>query len=141
MGNHMTCQDKGKWIIILKVKGYHYLVFERTRYVLDWEKNLISLGLLDDLNYNLMISKGYIKILRDSQLIIEASKRHCLYILQTQSLFESTSTTISIQNDKWQIWYKRVGHISDKGLQILEEWSAFEKDNIEKLNYFFFLAT
>lgn len=49
--------------------------------------------------------------------------------------FESTSAAISVQNDKSHIWHKRLGHISDKGLQILNKLGAFGKDNIEKLSF------
>lgn len=64
---------------------------------------LFPWGVLDDLNYDILINKGYIKILRDSHLIVEAPKRHGLYILQIKIFLDSTSTSISVQNDKSQI--------------------------------------
>jgi hypothetical protein len=135
MGNHMACQVKGIGTITLRVKDNNVLVLEKTRYVPDLQRNLISLGVLDDLNYDIMINAGYIKILRNSHLIVEAPKRHGLYILQTQNIFDSTSAALSVSNDKSQIWHKRLGHISDKGLQILKKQGAFGNDNIEKLSF------
>lgn len=87
MGNHMTCQVKGIGTINLKVKGNNILALEKTRYIPNLQRNLISLGVLDDLKYDILINKGYIKILRGSQLIVEALKRHGLYILQTNFFF------------------------------------------------------
>lgn len=90
---------------------------------------------LDDLKYHIMINMGYIKILRGSKFIIEAPKRHELYILQTQNFIDSTSEAIFVQNDKSQMWHKRLDHVSDKGLRILKKQGTFGEDNIEKLGF------
>ena len=135
MGNHMSCQVKGIGTITLRLDGNNELILDKTRQVPDLQRNLIALGVLDDLNYNIVINKGYIKILRGSQLVAEAPKRHGLYILYTQNFFDSTSAAISAPNDKSQLWHKILAHISDKGLQILKNQGAFGKDIIEKLSF------
>lgn len=58
--------------ITLKVKGDNELILEKIRYVPYLQRNLIFLIVLDDLKYHIIINKGYIKIFRASQLIIEA---------------------------------------------------------------------
>ncbi|CAA2996850.1 Hypothetical predicted protein [Olea europaea subsp. europaea] len=113
MGKHMSCQVKGIGTITLRFDDNNELTLE--------QRNLISLGVLDDLNYNIVINKGYIKILRGFQLVVKAPKRHGLYILHTQNFFDNTSAAISGPNDKSQLWHKRLGHISDKDLQILKK--------------------
>lgn len=98
MGIHLTRHVKGIRTITLIVKDKNELVLEMTTYASDLQRTLISLGVLDDLRYDIMINKGYINILSDLQLIVEALKRRGL-----QSLLKMTN-------------HKRLGHISDKRL-------------------------
>lgn len=67
-----------------------------------------------------MINKGYIKILRDSQLIVET-------LLQTQFSFIIFQQQSLFKNDK------SLGNISGKGLQILKENMPLEKITLTNL--------
>lgn len=64
-----------------------------------------------------------------------------LYMLHAQArqvdqsgVSNAASSEISINNEM-QMWHKRLGHLGQKGLEVLAKRGCFEKDKIEDLKF------
>ena len=71
MGNDATCPIIG--IGIVKIKMFDGVVrfLSNVRHVLDLRKNLISLGVLDDLGYSYSSNGGIMKITKGTLMVIK----------------------------------------------------------------------
>ncbi|KAL2480186.1 Integrase catalytic domain-containing protein [Abeliophyllum distichum] len=68
--------------------------------------------------------------LRNKELEFISDKKE-----QAKPLVGNSLTAITTDNDKSDLWIKRLGHISDKGLKSLTNEGVFGKDKIEKLSF------
>lgn len=67
---------------------------------------------------------------------MDTLKRNRLYILNAEQIIGSTFPTISNPKDKSQLWHQRMGHISDKSLQLLKVHDGvFGNDFITKISF------
>jgi len=87
------------------------------RYVPRLKRNLISLGTLDELGYSYTIENGFMHVFKNNNLILTSSKKHGLYVLNGCSLSPISSACI-VKTDKTDLWPLRLGHMSQKGLQV-----------------------
>lgn len=58
MGNDVSCKVRGISKAILKLENGNLLILNKIRYIPNLKRNLISLGILDDEFFNLIINKG-----------------------------------------------------------------------------------
>ena len=91
-------------------------------------RNLVSLGVLDDLGYSNKIEGGVMRIAKGSMVVIKGQKREGLYHLIGETLTGCAATVKeSLEDQNAILWHKRLGHISDKGLQVMKEQKFFGK--------------
>ncbi|GAV69956.1 gag_pre-integrs domain-containing protein [Cephalotus follicularis] len=88
------------------------------------KKNLISLGVLDSHGCKFTGENGIIKVLRGALVIMKGKKIDGLYQLQGNAVL-GTATVASSSRDKdadtTRFWHIRLGHMSERGLQILSK--------------------
>ena len=105
------------------------------RYVPGIKKSLLSVGQMDTHGYSTLFEKGSWKLTRGSQLIVKSIKRGTLYCLHgraQQGLF----ITLGEVNSHMELWHKRLGHMSQKGLAMLCNVRRFDVQdtNLESCN-------
>ncbi|KAL5561501.1 hypothetical protein UlMin_031248 [Ulmus minor] len=76
-----------------------------------------------------------IKISRGSLVIMKGLKQNGLYVLQGSTITGEAAAAIPNIQDKTDLWHKRLGHISEKGLEVLKKQGAFGKDTISKVTF------
>ena len=85
----------------------------------DLRLNLMSTGVLDDKGYVSQFSYGLWKLVKGSLVVAKGKKSGGLY-RTTSSLVHGevnvTSTTLSAD-----LWHRRLGHMSEKGLEFLKK--------------------
>lgn len=110
------------------------LFLKGTRYVSESERNLVSLDMLDDIEFDIRLSQWHIEILRDNDLIISTIKRHGLYFLKVKPLLSLTATfTDNFSFAK--LWHERLGQIFKKGLEVLQNKGMFDNQNIDDIGH------
>lgn len=93
------------------------LLLKDVRHVPDIRLNLISTGKLDDEGYSNHFGEGKWKLTKGSLLIARGKKNNTLYMMQAKLKKGEVNT---IDDDfSTKLWHKRLGHMSEKGLQIL----------------------
>ena len=81
MGNDATCPVIGIGTVKIKMFDGIVRVLSNVRHVLDLRKNLISLGVLDDLGYSYSSKGGIIKITKGALTVMKGQKVSTLYKL------------------------------------------------------------
>ncbi|WVZ17355.1 hypothetical protein V8G54_010337 [Vigna mungo] len=116
MGNHVTSKIVGIREVTLTIENGTRLVLKEVRHVPEMRLNLISVGKLDDAGMNNQFSDGKWKLYRGSMIVARGKKEGSLYCMQGKTYKGETNVA---QEESKELWHKRLGHMSEKGLEIL----------------------
>ncbi|KAK2973983.1 hypothetical protein RJ640_013544 [Escallonia rubra] len=118
MGNDAVCKVMG--IGNIKIKMFDRIVrtLGDVRYIPDLKKNLISLGTLDSIYCSISIKCGVMKVSEGAMVTMKGKKFANLYKLIGNTVIggASVSTYASSSNDNFELWHKRLGHLSEGGM-------------------------
>ncbi|KAK8590032.1 hypothetical protein V6N12_024416 [Hibiscus sabdariffa] len=76
-------------------------------------------GKLDDAGYMNIFGRGNWKLTRNNMIVARGNKQGSLYV--TQGKLCKGEANVACGNSCLELWHKRLGHISKKGLQILAQ--------------------
>ncbi|RVW14266.1 Retrovirus-related Pol polyprotein from transposon TNT 1-94 [Vitis vinifera] len=130
MGNEDVSKIVGMGDICLETNTGCKLLLRDVRHVPDIRLNLISTGKLDDEGYNNNFSDGKWKLSKGSLVVAKGKKTCSLYTVQAKICKCVVNT---LENDSsTDLWHRRLGHMSEKGLQVLskKELLAGIKDQV-----------
>ena len=85
------------------------------RHVPDIRLILISTGKLDDAGLDSNFASGKLKLTKGSLIMARGRKKGSLYVAQAK-LFKKE---VNIASDDMDIWHQRLGHMSEKCLNII----------------------
>jgi len=85
------------------------------RHVPEMRVNLILRGKLDDAGFISHLGTGKWKLAKGNLVIARGSKVGSLYIMQGRTCSRETNVVA----DSKDIWHRRLGHMSEKALQML----------------------
>jgi len=123
MGNGHALEVIGVGIVKIKMYDGIVRIIQEVRHVKDLKKNLLSVGQLDNLGCKIHTEGGILKVVRGNLVVMKAEKIMAnLYVLMAYTLQESNATLASMnQEEAVMMWHRRLGHMSERGLQILAE--------------------
>ncbi|KAL4324380.1 hypothetical protein GQ457_11G032480 [Hibiscus cannabinus] len=119
MGNQETSKIVGIGNVILKTNTDCEIVLNDVRHVPDMRLNLISAGKLDDAGYMNLFGGGKWKLTRNNMIVARGNKQGSLYV--TQGKICKGEANVACGNSCLELWHRRLGHISEKRLQILAQ--------------------
>ena len=93
------------------------------RHVPDLKKNLLSLGALKARGYKFSDADGGIKVTKGSMMILKGEQTTNLYKL-TRSIIIGDASAGTQKENTIRFWHMRLGHMSERGLQILHKKST-----------------
>ncbi|KAK8601219.1 hypothetical protein V6N12_051060 [Hibiscus sabdariffa] len=88
--------------------------------------NLISAGKLDNAGYMNLFDGGKWKLTRNNMIVTRGNKQGSLYA--TQGKLCKREANVACGSSCLELWHKRLGHISEKGLQILAQKALIPED-------------
>ena len=113
MGNDATCPVIGIGTVKIKMFDGVVRVLSNVRHVPDLRKNLISLGVLDDLGYSYSSKGGIMKITKSALMVMKGQKISTLYRLIGNTVVGRVAVTTPVESstDDTKLWHMRLGHI------------------------------
>lgn len=115
MGNNGSSKIIGIGDVCLETNTGCKLTLHDVRHVPDIRLNLISAGKLDDEGYANHFSNGKWKLSKGSLIVAHGKKQQTLYVTSGK-----LSSQLNVAEEcSTELWHKRLGHMSEKGLQIL----------------------
>ncbi|GJV37387.1 retrotransposon protein, putative, ty1-copia subclass [Tanacetum coccineum] len=107
---HMTPRGIGK--VRVQLKDGSIFMLHNVKYIPKLKRNLISLGILEKEGYTVKLQSGKVKVINGE-----------------------LNTSVEEKDSLAQVWHKRLGHISEVGLQVLEKQGLFGKKSLGKLDF------
>ena len=135
MGNNAMCRVIGNCTIKLKLKDGTLLMIKQVRHVPDLKKNLISLGMFDQMGYNIRLESSDLRVMNGSKTVLKGNKKNRVYVLDGEIIAGESGFSGSIKTDNTRLWHLRMGHISENGLKELEKQGVLGKDKIGSLGF------
>lgn len=126
LGNNQICLVKGIGSIRLKLQNGSEKLLTEVRYIPDIKRNLISLGVLEQKGCSFLSSGGVMKIMRGSEVVMEARRKHSLYYLAAEAICNDLHL---VKKADAEIWHLRLGHVSIDGVNQLINKGLIEADS------------
>ena len=126
MGNRDMSTIVGKGTVCIETSTCCKLTLENMRHLPDIRLNLLSVGKLDDIGLGSYFGEGKWKLTKGSLILARGAKQGCLYVTKTKLC--KTDVNIAERDSSIELWHKRLGHMSEKGLH-----SLARKDFLPKL--------
>jgi len=134
MGNDTYSPVKGIGSIKIRNNDGTQVILTDVRYVPNMARNLISLGTLEDKGCWFKSQDGVLKIVKGCSTILKGQKRETLYILE--GLAENGESHSSAElKDETSLWHSRLGHMSQKGMEILVKKDCLQRETIKELKF------
>ncbi|BFG34854.1 hypothetical protein CerSpe_211280 [Prunus speciosa] len=121
MRNYKLSKIVGRGDISLETNTSCHLVLKDVRHVLDMLLNLISTILLDDEGFTNVFAEGKWKLSKNSLVLARGKKENTLYMTHAKV---NNGYVNALAEDSIKLWHKWLGHMSEKGLQILAKKEA-----------------
>lgn len=118
VGNKSLWDIKGVGDVIIKTKDGSNLLLKQVRHILELGMNLISTGILDDEEYHIVFGKWTWKIIKGALVVAKWLKVGTLYTLKENTKI-SNVVVVAKEGNSVDLWHKRLGHMSERGLKIL----------------------
>ncbi|GKB76910.1 retrotransposon protein, putative, ty1-copia subclass, partial [Tanacetum coccineum] len=107
------------------------------RYIPELKRNLISLGTLEKEGYTVKLQSGKIKLINGSRIVLSGTRRdNCVYFLDGHAVAGELNASVEEKDSLEQVWHKRLGHISEAGLHVLEKQGLFGNKSLGKLDFY-----
>ena len=81
------------------------------RFVPDLKRNLISLGMLDQMGYSVKIESGEMMIIKGTETIMKGLRKNGVFILDGEVVTGEVGVSVNANTDKTRLWHLRLGHI------------------------------
>ena len=110
-----------KGVDTVHIKMFDEMVRElkKVRYIPQLKRNLIYVGTLEALGFEVSIRDSVLKMTRGSMIILKGVRRNNLYYLKGSKVKGQVATSTNSDNDCIQLWHMRFRHTGEKSLQAL----------------------
>nr|AAV88069.1 hypothetical retrotransposon [Ipomoea batatas] len=132
MGNDGQVKVTGTGTVCLETSNGTKLVLKNVKHAPDIRLNLISTGKLDDDGFCCFFGDGHWKITKGSLVVARGNKSSNLYSLQ--SSVSDDSVNVVEKECASELWHKRLGHMSVKGIDYLAKKSKLSGVKEAKLD-------
>ena len=119
MGKNASCHTVGMGNVKIKMYDDTVKTLSDVRHVPDLKKNLISLGVLDSNGYKFTGQNGVLKVSKGALVVMKAEKVGNLYRLKGSTQVSEAVIVSDKAEEGSRLWHQRLGHMSEKGLQVL----------------------
>ena len=117
MGNSGVSKIIGMGDIHLESEPGCTIILKKVRHIPDFRMSLISSGKLDDEEYYSLFGNGQWKLTKNSLVVARGVKEGALYRVR----LSMCKGEVNAVETSLELWYNRLGHMSEKGLKILSK--------------------
>nr|GEZ81350.1 retrovirus-related Pol polyprotein from transposon TNT 1-94 [Tanacetum cinerariifolium] len=130
------CKIRGIGKVRIQLKDGSSFMLHNVGYIPELKKNLILLGTLEKEGYTVKLQSGKVKVINGSRVILSRIQRdNCVYSLDGHAMVGELNASVEEKDSLVQVWHKRLGHISEVRLHVLEKQVLFCKKSPGKLDF------
>ena len=136
MGNDASCRAMGVGTVKIRMFDGVIRTLTGVHYVPGLRKSLISLGQLASMGCKVTLEKDGLKVSRGALILMKGDMFRNLYLLKGTTVLGETCVGVDSSRalDATRLWHLRLGHISEKGLELLRGRKMI-KGNFDKLDF------
>ena len=135
LGNNRPCKIQGIGSVRIKMYDGVERLLTQVRYIPELKRNLISLGVLDELGYSIKMECGSLKILKGSLVMLKGVKKNGIYSLLGSTVVGNVSTASGLDWKVAMLFNKRLGHMSERGLTELVKQGFLGNVNLQGMEF------
>nr|GEZ18310.1 retrovirus-related Pol polyprotein from transposon TNT 1-94 [Tanacetum cinerariifolium] len=136
LGDNREYKIRGIGMVRVQLKDGSSFMLHNVRYIPELKRNLISILTLEKEGYTVKLQSGKIKVINGSRVILSGTRRdNCVYSLDSHATASELNASVKKKDSLALVWHKRLGHISEAGLQVLEKQGLFGKKSLGKLDF------
>ncbi|KAK3011603.1 hypothetical protein RJ639_011010 [Escallonia herrerae] len=106
------------------------------RHIPELRKILISLGTLDSNGCSYRAAGGVMRIMKGALVVMKGLKQNSLYLLQRSTVTGVVAaSSFDIDSDTTKLWHMRLGHMSERGMDVLSKQGLLGSKEIGKLDF------
>ncbi|KAH9647611.1 hypothetical protein KPL70_025255 [Citrus sinensis] len=138
MGNNAMCKIIGIGNIRLKLHDGSIRELKHVRFVPDLKRNLISLGMLDQMGYSVKIESGEMMIIKGTETIMKGLRKNGVFILDGEVVTGEVGVSVNANTDKTRLWHLRSIHKSNDKLEYVHSdlWGPAQQVSLGGNSYF-----
>ncbi|GJS62213.1 retrotransposon protein, putative, ty1-copia subclass [Tanacetum coccineum] len=107
-------------------------VLHNVRYILELKRNLISLETLEKERFTVKLQSSKVKVINSSRFVLsEIRKDNCVYSLDGHVMAGELNASVEEKDSLAQVWHKKLGHISEARLQVMEKQGLLGKKSLD----------
>ncbi|KAK3034397.1 hypothetical protein RJ639_033668 [Escallonia herrerae] len=137
MGNDIACKVVGIGSTQIRMHDCIMRTLTDVRHVPELRKNLISLGMLDSNGCSYWAAGGVMKIMNGALVVMKGLKQNSLYLLHGSTVTGAAAAASSsdICSDTTKLWHIRLGHMSERDMDVLSKQGFLGSKKIRKLDF------
>ena len=134
MGNGIPCQVVGLGSVRIQMFDGVVRTLRNVRHIPSMQKNLISLGMLEANGHQWSSADGVLQVSTGEKVVLKGKRHRNLYVLEGNVVCDQANVTTS-QEELTRLWHFRLGHMSEKGLAILQKKGVLSNLRSSKLGF------
>ncbi|KAK3017138.1 hypothetical protein RJ639_006140 [Escallonia herrerae] len=137
MGNDVACKMVGTDSIQIRMHDSIVRTLTDVRHVPELRKNLIPLGMLESNGCSYWIVGGVMRIMKGVLIVMKGLKQNSLYLLQGSTVtgVAAIASSSDIDSNTTKLWHMRLGHMSERGMDVLSKEDLLGSKQIGKLDF------
>lgn len=132
MGNKTTSKVQGIGDIRIRNEDGSTVVLTRVRYIPDMDRNLLSMGTLEEQGCSFESKNGTLLVKQRDTTLLTGKRYEKLYILQGRSE-KGQLLAVERRSDDTALWHRRLGHMSQRNMDILVKKGILDRKKISTL--------
>lgn len=132
MGNKTVAKVKGVGSIKVINEEGGAVLLSNVRYIPDMDRNLLSLGTFEKEGYSFESKNGVLRIKQGDRMLLTGNRYDTLYLLKWR-LATQESLAVVRSGDDTVLWHRRLGHMSQKNMNLLVRKGLLDKKKISVL--------
>ena len=133
LGNNLACKVAGIGTISIRMFDGNERDLKQVKYVPELKRNIIFLGVMDQVGCNTKAENGNLQIQDKDLIIMKGIKKNGLYVLVGSTTMPAITTIVS--NDKTKLWHMRLAHMNERGLKELSKQGLLGTDQVTSLQF------
>ncbi|KAK2994968.1 hypothetical protein RJ640_017429 [Escallonia rubra] len=137
IGNDVACKVVEIGSIQIRMHDGIVRTLTDVRHVAELRKKLISMCTLDSNGCSYRAAGGVMRIMKGALVVMKGLKQNSLYLLQGSTVTTAVATSSSdIDSDTIKLWHMRLGHMSERGMDVLSRQGLLGSKKIGKLDFY-----
>ena len=135
MGNNAMCRVIDIGNVRLMMHDKTMLEIKYVRHVSNLKRNLISLGMFDQIVQSKRLKSYNLRVMNGSKIKMKGTRKNSVYVLDSEVIVGESRISIDSNIDKTKLQHLRLGHMNERDLKELERQCVLGRDKIESIGF------